>query len=114
MKAHEITLGGIYLAKVSSKLVKVRVDHIRTTHTGRTVYDVTNLTTGRRITFRSPQRFRGEYVNGERVVHRGRLHVVTLNSSRTGYHVYSRFETSTPVHVSSDLNEVKTWCEKNS
>ena len=55
-------VGGRYLAKVSGKLATVQVDAIRETsnHRGaaRTCYDVTNLSTGQRTTFRSAQRFR--------------------------------------------------------
>ncbi len=74
MKAKDITVGGKYRAKVSGKIVTVRVDAIREVnrfagtdaYSGRskyrdqTVYDVTNLTTGRRTTFRSAMKFRGE------------------------------------------------------
>lgn len=62
MKAAEIKVGHVYTAKVSGKLTKVRVDTIRDAWQGYRgkYYDVTNLTTGRRITFRSAQRFRRE------------------------------------------------------
>ena len=70
MKKQEITVGGLYLAKVSGNVVTVRVDHIRTssgyesrtsTHSVKssTLYDVTNLSTGRKTTFRSAAKFRG-------------------------------------------------------
>lgn len=70
MKASEIEKGGKYIAKVSGVLTTVRVDEIRevTTYCGscnrpygrgeRTVYDVTNLKTGRRTTFKSAAKFR--------------------------------------------------------
>ena len=69
MKKSEIMIGGVYVAKVSNKLTRVRVDAIREydpsfgfnrlrpTYT-QTRYDVTNLTTGRRTTFRSAAKFR--------------------------------------------------------
>lgn len=73
MKAKEIKVGGRYAAKVSGKLTTVRVDAIReiarvcgTNYDGSRkcrdamIYDVTNLATGRRTTFRSAQKFRGE------------------------------------------------------
>ena len=74
MKANEIKVGGIYRARISGNFVDVRVDAIReTTKRGRSsgysglpnyvdavVYDVTNLTTGRRTTFKSTAKFRGE------------------------------------------------------
>jgi len=64
MKKKDVKIGGHYLAKVSGKLVTVRVDAIRETTVGvrtprlNTVYDVTNLTTGRKTVFRSAQKFR--------------------------------------------------------
>ena len=65
MKASEIKVGCVYLAKVSGKLTNVRVDAIKEVYssrargTWRDWYTVTNLATGRRTTFRSPQKFRG-------------------------------------------------------
>jgi hypothetical protein len=58
MRASEIQIGGRYLAKVSGRIVVVRVDQIREGHDGRRRYDVTNLTTGRTTSFRSAARFR--------------------------------------------------------
>ena len=76
MKKSEIKVGGLYTAKVSEKLVMVRVDEIVTSSNlkskvrenvyGRktlrdvTTYLVTNLSTGRQVTFRSAARFRKE------------------------------------------------------
>jgi len=76
MKANEIEVGQTYVAKVSGNEVPVRVDSIReksyTTaarypatglvHKTRTVYDVTNLKTKRKVTFRSAQKFRRKAV----------------------------------------------------
>lgn len=63
MKAKDIKIGGKYTAKVAGNITTVRVDTIRESfgYGGRstTVYDVTNLRTGRKIVVRSPQRFRG-------------------------------------------------------
>lgn len=69
MKANEIKVGGIYVAKVSGKLTEVRVDEIRERpgfrsggkkiRQDRTVYGVTNLKTGRTTTFESAMKFRG-------------------------------------------------------
>lgn len=67
MKQSEIKTGGHYRAMVSGRLVTVRVDAIRRRDGWKreeTVYDVTNLTTGRKTTFRSAQKFRGEVVQG--------------------------------------------------
>ena len=66
MKKAEIKVGGMYLAKVSGMVTTVRVDKIRQSPNGRTgefareitVYDVTNVKTGRSTTFRSAAKFR--------------------------------------------------------
>lgn len=69
MKGSEIKVGGLYTARISGKFVTVRVDKIRevegwTGHTSsraarrQTHYDITNLNTGRRTTFRSAAKFR--------------------------------------------------------
>lgn len=66
MKKDEIKVGGHYVAKVSGKLTTVRVDAIRETsaanYSWRTNngfrYDVTNLKTGRKTTFKSAAKFR--------------------------------------------------------
>ena len=66
MKKHEIKVGGLYTARVSGQFVTVRVDAIRASvgfHTQLqtkevTVYDVTNLSTNRKLTFRSAAKFR--------------------------------------------------------
>mgnify|MGYP001618153215 CR=1 FL=1 len=63
MKKNEIIVGGLYRAKVSGKLTTVRVDDIREdegfgTRKASTRYDLTNLVTGRKTTFRSAAKFR--------------------------------------------------------
>lgn len=72
MRHADLTEGGIYAAKISGRIVPVRIDSIverwepasgwaRSTRArGRTVYryGVTNLATGRKTTFRSAQKFR--------------------------------------------------------
>ena len=70
MKASQIKVGGIYTAKISGRVVKVRVDKIREVakyarnYSGRfetrdsVVYDVTNLVTNRRTTFATAGKFR--------------------------------------------------------
>ena len=71
MKAKEIQVGGQYIAKVSGRLVPVRVDEInevqrfahsdysgKSTYVAKTVYAVTNLTTNRKTVFRSAAKFR--------------------------------------------------------
>lgn len=72
MKAEDIEVGSVYVAKISNKLVKVRVDGVgervgykgkdylgRVKSCSRTVYHVTNLSTGRTATFKSAAKFRG-------------------------------------------------------
>jgi hypothetical protein len=72
MKKSEIKIGGVYVAKVSNKLTRVRVDRIvEYTSAGpyngwaskdrtKTRYHVTNLTTNRALVFHSATKFRGE------------------------------------------------------
>lgn len=64
MKKSEIRVGGYYLAKVNGRVTTVRVDAIReggfTRGGSQTAYDVTNLRTGRKTTFRSAAKFRDE------------------------------------------------------
>ncbi len=61
MKKSEIQVGGLYLAKVAGKITTVRVDQIRECggyDRDKILYDVTNLKTGRKTTFRSAAKFR--------------------------------------------------------
>jgi DNA helicase II / ATP-dependent DNA helicase PcrA len=64
MKKKEIEVGGTYTAKVSGRLTTVRVTDIRTrqgygaNRRDTTVFDVTNLATGRKTTFASAAKFR--------------------------------------------------------
>jgi hypothetical protein len=58
MKGKDISVGGRYLAKISGRIVTVRVDAVRESYDGRKRYDVTNLSTGRTTSFRSATRFR--------------------------------------------------------
>jgi len=67
MKAKDIKVGGHYTAKIAGNLTTVRVDAIRQRYTNsrgqsccRDHYDVTNLRTGRKTTFRSAAKFRYE------------------------------------------------------
>jgi len=66
MKKQDIKVGGLYKAKVSGKVVTVRVDRIKdqTSFNGKaaTSYDVTNLSTGRKTTFRSAMKFRSAVI----------------------------------------------------
>lgn len=66
MKKSEIKVGGHYRAKVNDKVVTVRVDAVRDGGSDRVGgsrmarYDVTNLSTGRKTTFRSAMKFLSE------------------------------------------------------
>jgi hypothetical protein len=56
MKRNEIEIGRVYTAKVSDKLVQVRIDG-ENRHGG---WDATNLSTGKKVRIKSAQRLRGE------------------------------------------------------
>ncbi len=64
MKKDSIQIGKTYFAKVSGKLVRVKVNGIseRSDYKGRTItrYDCTNTNTEREIMVKSAARFRGE------------------------------------------------------
>lgn len=63
MKKEDVKVGGKYKMKVSGRIVPVRVENIRemSGFRGRTqtVYDCTNLATGRACKAHSAQKFRG-------------------------------------------------------
>jgi hypothetical protein len=56
MKKNEITIGGTYLAKVSDKVVPVRID-AESRHGG---WEATNMSTNKKVRIKSAQRLRGE------------------------------------------------------
>jgi len=56
MKKHEVKVGAKYLAKVSDKVVPVRIDG-ENPHGG---WDATNEATGKKVHIKSAQRLRGE------------------------------------------------------
>ena len=56
MKTNEIDIGGIYVAKVTGKLAKVRIER-ENAHGG---WDATNLETNRRVRIKSARRLRHE------------------------------------------------------
>jgi hypothetical protein len=56
MKKDEIKIGGTYLAKVSDKVVPVRID-AESRHGG---WEATNMATNKRVRIKSAQRLRGE------------------------------------------------------
>jgi hypothetical protein len=58
MTVAQVKIGETYLAKVSGKLVKVRVLGERTTYHGRTGYEAVNLSTNRTLHLKSAARLR--------------------------------------------------------
>ena len=56
MKKSEVKVGGVYTAKVTNKVVEVRIDG-ESRHGG---WDATNLATGKKVRIQSPQRLRAE------------------------------------------------------
>ena len=56
MKKNEVKIGGMYVAKVSDRIVTVRID---STHS-KGGWNATNTRTGKRIRIKSAQRLRGE------------------------------------------------------
>ena len=56
MKNNEVKVGGTYLAKVSDRVVTVRIDSVHS----RRGWNATNTRTGKRIHIKTAQRLRGE------------------------------------------------------
>ena len=56
MKKNEVKVGGVYTAKVSDKVVEVRID-AENRHGG---WSATNLATGKKVYIKSPARLRGK------------------------------------------------------
>ena len=56
MKKNEVKIGSVYTAKVTNKVVQVRID-AENRHGG---WDATNLETGKKVRIQSAQRLRGE------------------------------------------------------
>ena len=61
MTKSEVMIGGIYTAKVTNKLVQVRID-AESRYGG---FDATNLATGKKVRIRSAQRLRGKATGGD-------------------------------------------------
>jgi len=55
MKKNEVKVGGVYTAKVTDKVVPVRIDAVKGTG-----WSATNMATGKTIYIKSAQRLRGE------------------------------------------------------
>lgn len=67
MKAKDVELKAVYVAKVSGKLTKVRIDHIHYGYNGiPRGWDGTNLSTGRRVHIISARRLRYKVSSNER------------------------------------------------
>src|SRR5713226_1613383 len=69
MKQNEIQQGGIYFAKVSGRIVKIKVNNIyeRADFKGRsqTFYECTNLFTSKQIRVKSAMRFRSTVLKSD-------------------------------------------------
>jgi len=63
MKKNEVKVGDTYVAKVSDRLVTVRID----SEHSKGGWNATNTATGRRIRIKSPQRLRTRTPNGARL-----------------------------------------------
>ena len=71
MTKDKIQVGCHYVAKIGDKLTTVRVDKIETGYGDNgdcTEYSVTNLRTGRKITFRSAAKFRAKADPGHEAI----------------------------------------------
>ena len=69
MKKNEVQVGGVYTAKVTNRLVQVRI-FAESRYGG---WDATNLQTGKTVRIQSPQRLRSA-VLGQTVAKNGRHH----------------------------------------
>jgi len=80
MTRSEIEIGGFYKARISGKIVTVKVTNIRTgtkyyrnnTSTTIPLYDVLNTATGRSTVFRSAAKFRGRALSPAEIEERNR------------------------------------------
>jgi hypothetical protein len=61
MKKNEVQIGGVYSAKVSDKLVQVRID----SENRNGGWDATNLATNKKVRIKSAQRLRAEDASAE-------------------------------------------------
>jgi len=68
MKKNEVQVGGVYTAKVSDKIVEVRIDG-ENRHGG---WNATNLATGKKIHIKSPARLRGAAAAPQRTSRRAK------------------------------------------
>ncbi|MBL1216608.1 MAG: hypothetical protein D8M59_03850 [Planctomycetes bacterium] len=60
MKKNDITIGSVYTAKITNRVVPVRID-AENPHGG---WDATNLTTKKKVRIKSAAKLRGEYQEG--------------------------------------------------
>ncbi len=61
MKTNEVKVGSVYTARVTCRLVPVRIDG-ESRHGG---WDATNLSTGKKVRIKSSQKLRGEVKKDE-------------------------------------------------
>lgn len=81
MTASQVKVGGVYLAKVSNRIVEVRLDKIDSIDmrqgtmglVTKRIYRVTNLRTGRQTSFRSASKFRSGTLSPEEKARRAAL-----------------------------------------
>lgn len=78
MKQSEISVGSKYEAVVNDRLCVVRVDAIKENTRGRKYYEVTNLSTNRRTTFKSSTKFRRK---SQQVLAEEPMRTITYESS---------------------------------
>lgn len=105
-KKADVAVGDVWIAKVSGRLTRVRVDAIREDGTGRhkgytldgkgkgyaqaTRYVVTNLATGRTTTFRSAVKFRKKVSSvGQSVPIEAKDNALPPNAGKPGYDTLS-------------------------
>lgn len=65
MKMNEVVIGAVYLAKVSNKITRVRIDKQCKSHNNRTYWLATNLSSGRVIRIGSAARLRRRCVENK-------------------------------------------------
>jgi hypothetical protein len=95
VKNSEITLGGSYLAKVTDKVVTVRIDAVNP-HGG---WDATNMATNKKVRIKSAQRLRGPAP--ERQTPRARAEAPAADAHAEAT------ETTTPTKAKKSAGEAK-------
>lgn len=83
MKKNEVQIGSVYTAKVSDKLVEVRIDG-ENRHGG---WNATNLATGKKIHIKSPARLRGAAAAPQRTSRRFKATQTAATAERSATEV---------------------------